>query len=42
MDLMPEGTRFAILRHMLSSPMHIVATDALMVALMAVAMVLMR
>jgi hypothetical protein len=34
MDLLPEGTRFGLLRHMLSSPLHI----AIMVALMLVAM----
>jgi Heavy metal binding domain len=36
MDLVPEGTRFALLRHMVSSPRHL----AMMVALMAVAMVI--
>jgi hypothetical protein len=35
-----EGTRFALLRHMLSSPWHIAAMIALMLALMAVAMTL--
>jgi Heavy metal binding domain len=36
MDLVPEGTRFALLRHMVGSPRHL----AMMVALMAVAMVI--
>jgi len=40
MVLVPEGTRFALLRHMLSSPWHIAAMIALMLALMAVAMTL--
>jgi hypothetical protein len=34
MDLLPEGARFGLLRHMLSSPLHI----AIMVALMLIAM----
>jgi hypothetical protein len=35
MALLPEGTRFAIVRHMLSSPMHIAVMVAVMVAIMA-------
>jgi hypothetical protein len=35
MALLPEGTRFAMVRHMLSSPMHMVVLGAVMVALMA-------
>ena len=35
-----EGTRFGMLRHMLSSPMHIVIMAAVMVALMAAAMMM--
>jgi hypothetical protein len=34
MDLLPEGTRFGLLRHMMMSPLH----AALMIALMLVAM----
>jgi hypothetical protein len=42
MDLMPEGTRFALLRHLVSSPKHGVVMLALMAALMALAMMLTR
>ena len=42
MALMPEGTRFAILHHMMSSPMHMVVMGALMLALMAAAMMMWR
>jgi hypothetical protein len=42
MDLVPEGTRFGILRHMASSPLHIVVMAAVMLALMAAAMMLMK
>ena len=42
MDLLPEGTRFALLRHMIGNPLHLVVMAALMVALMAAAMMLMR
>jgi hypothetical protein len=42
MDLLPEGVRFGLLRHMVSSPLHLAIMTALMVALMAVAMVMMR
>jgi Heavy metal binding domain len=42
MALLPEGTRFAIVRHMLSSPMHIAVMAAVMVALMAAAMMMLR
>jgi hypothetical protein len=41
MALVPEGTSFAIVRHMLSSPMHIAVMGAVMVALMAAVMVMM-
>jgi hypothetical protein len=37
MDLVPEGTRFAMLRHMIRSPLLIV----IMVVLMAAAMIMM-
>jgi hypothetical protein len=40
MALLPEGTRFAIVRHMLSSPMHIAIMAAVMVAIMAALMML--
>lgn len=42
MDLVPEGTRFAILRHVMSSPVHLGAMAAVMIAIMATAMMLMR
>jgi hypothetical protein len=42
MDLLPEGTRFAMLRHMLSNPLHLVVMAAIMLALMAAAMMVMR
>jgi hypothetical protein len=42
MALLPEGARFALVRHMLSSPIHIVVMVAVMVALMAAAMMVMR
>jgi hypothetical protein len=42
MDLMPEGTRFALLRHMVGSPSHLVIMAALMAAAMAAAMMMMR
>jgi hypothetical protein len=42
MALLPEGTRFAMVRHMLSNPMHLVVMAAVMVALMAAAMMMLR
>ena len=42
MALLPEGTRFAIVRHMLSSPMHIAVMAAVMVAIMAALIMMMR
>jgi hypothetical protein len=42
MDLLPEGTRFALLRHMFGNPLHLVVMAAVMVALMAAAMTMMR
>lgn len=42
MALLPEGTRFALLRHMTSSPLHIAVMAALMLALMAAAMMMLR
>jgi Heavy metal binding domain len=41
MDLLAEGTRFALLRHMMSSPLHLGAMVVVMVAVMAAAMVMM-
>jgi hypothetical protein len=40
MALLPEGTRFGIVRHMLSSPMHLVIMTAVMVVAMAAVMML--
>lgn len=40
MALQPEGTRFGLLRHMLSSRLHIAVMAAVMVALMAGLMML--
>jgi heavy metal-binding protein len=42
MALVPEGARFALLRHMVSSPLHLAAMVAIMAAVMAAAMMLMR
>jgi Heavy metal binding domain len=42
MDLLPEGTRFAMLRHIVGNPVHLVVMAAVMLALMALAMVMMR
>jgi hypothetical protein len=42
MALLPENTRFALLRHMFGSPLHLVIMGGLMAALMAAAMMLMR
>lgn len=41
MDLLPEGTRFGVLRHMISSPLHLAVMAALMVAVMAAIMMMM-
>lgn len=40
MPLVAEGTRFALLRHMVSSPLHLAIMVAVMLALMAMAMML--
>jgi hypothetical protein len=40
MALLPEGTRFALLRHMFSSPLHLTIMVVVMLALMAAAMML--
>jgi len=42
MNLLPEGARFAMLRHMLSNPVHLVVMGAAMLALMAAGMMMMR
>jgi hypothetical protein len=42
MDLLPEGTRFGLLRHMLSNPLHLVIMVGLMAAVMAAIMIMMR
>lgn len=42
MGLLPEGTRFAFLRHMISSPLHIAVMVAAMLAAMAAAMMLLH
>jgi Heavy metal binding domain len=42
MALLPEGTRFGMLRHMVSSPLHLAVMVAVMVAVMAAAMMIMR
>jgi hypothetical protein len=42
MALLPEGTRFGLLRHMISSPLHLAVMAVVMVALMAAAMMMMR
>jgi hypothetical protein len=42
MDLVLEGTRFALLRHMASSPVHLAIMVALMAIVMAAAMMLMK
>jgi hypothetical protein len=38
--MLPEGTRFGLIRHMLSSPFHIAVMVAVMVAIMLAAMML--
>jgi hypothetical protein len=42
MRLVPEGTRFALFKHMASRPLHIAAMIAAMVVLMAAGMMLVR
>jgi len=42
MNLVPEGARFMLLRHMLGSPMHIAIMAGFMVVVMAAAMMMMR
>ena len=40
MALLPEGTRFAVVRHMFSSPLHLVVMVSVMIALMAAIMMM--
>jgi hypothetical protein len=40
MDLVPEGTRFGMLRHMMGKPLHLAVMAAIMVAVMAAAMMM--
>ncbi len=40
MDLLPEGTRFGLLRHMIKSPLMIVIMVVVMVAIMAAIMMM--
>jgi hypothetical protein len=42
MELVPEGTRFALLRHMMSQPLHIVVMVAVMAVAMGAAMMMLR
>jgi hypothetical protein len=42
MALLPEGTRFGLLKHMLSNPLHVVIMTAIMVLIMAAAMMMWR
>jgi hypothetical protein len=42
MRLLAEGTRFGLLRHTFSKPLHLTAVVAAMLALMAAAMMMMR
>ena len=42
MELVPQGTRFALFRHMASNPLHLVLMGVLMVALMAGVMLMLH
>jgi hypothetical protein len=42
MALLPEGTRFAMVRHMMSSPMHFAVMAIVMVTIMAALMMMAR
>jgi Heavy metal binding domain len=42
MNLQLEGTRFGLLRHMLSNPFHLLVMAGLMAVVMAVATMMMR
>jgi len=41
MALLPEGTRFGLLRHMISSPLHLTVM-VVMIVIMAAAMMMLR
>ena len=41
MDLIPEDTRFALLRHMMSSPLHVVIMVVVMLLVMTMLMMAM-
>ena len=40
MDLLPEGTRFGMLRHMMKSPLMVIIMVAVMLAIMAAIMMM--
>jgi len=40
MDLLPEGTRFAMLRHMTSKPLHRIVMAAVMLVVVVAAMMM--
>lgn len=40
MDLLPKGTRFGLLRHMIGSPLHLSLMVAVMIAIMAAIMMM--
>ena len=40
MTLLPEGTRFGMLRHIISSPLHLTIMAAIMLAVLAAAMMM--
>jgi hypothetical protein len=42
MNLLPEGTRFGLFRHMISNPLHLAVMAAVMIALMAAAMMMLH
>jgi hypothetical protein len=42
MDLLPEGTRFAMLRHMIGNPKMLMMLLAVLLAVLAAAMMIMR
>jgi Heavy metal binding domain len=42
MELVPYGTRFALLHHVLGKPMHVAVMAGLMLAVMAAAMMMLR
>jgi hypothetical protein len=42
MDLIVEGTRFGLLRHMFGSPLHLAIMGVVMIVIMASLMMLLR